>query len=146
MGEQQTPCAWAWQEPINLVMTQTIFHVVLPVWERSLRKARKSPLYIHATKTARPGSLTRSESHRRYKWQHGKGAGVGRKEEEDEIKSRMSREQVSNSCSLSSGPTELRGAGRGGRQERVWFSESSLRALLPPSRVGQNANETDESP
>lgn len=75
-------------------MTQTIFHVVLPAWERSLRKARKSPLNIHASKSARPDSLTRSESHRRHKWQHGKGVGVGRKEEEDdEIKSRMSREK-----------------------------------------------------
>lgn len=53
---------------------------------------------------------------------------------------------VSNSCSCSSSPTELRGAGRGRRQERVWFSERSLRALLTPSRVGQNANEKDESP
>lgn len=71
---------------------------------------------------------------------------MGRKEEEDEIKSRMSCEQVSNSCSLQQQSTELRGAGRGGRQERVWFSERSLRALLMPSCVGQNANEMDEFP
>lgn len=59
--------AWAWQELINPLLPQTSSHVVAAAWERRFRKARKSPLHIHATKSARPGSVTRSESHRRHR-------------------------------------------------------------------------------